>query len=157
MRGREPTRAGATASSSPHDGARAQTTIDFTAGTVVFLLAAGSVLAAVPSMIDPAVSRGPAKAVVADRTADRLVHDVFAAPGEPYVLNESATRARFENEAVRERLSLPDDVQLNVTLTGGGERLTVGPAPPERRGSVYPARRVVTMDGEHRVLRVRVW
>jgi hypothetical protein len=138
---------------------RAQTTVDFALGTVVFLLAAGTVLAAIPSLVDPAVGRDPASVVVADRAADRLAHDVLAAPERPYVLNESATESFFEGSpaTARDRLAVADAVGLNVTLTTGTGRRSLGPAPPEGTNSVYRGRRAVTLDGNHQLLRVSVW
>jgi hypothetical protein len=142
-----------------HAPERAQTTLDFALGTIVFLLAAGAVLTAVPSLVDPAVGRDPAAAVIADRAADRLTHDVLARPDRPYVLNRSATATFFDGSAAtaRDRLAVSAGVGLNVTLTNATTQLSVGPAPPERTDSVYPARRIVTVGGEHRQLRVSVW
>jgi hypothetical protein len=138
---------------------RAQTTVDFALGTVVFLLAAGAVLAAVPSLVGPAVEGSSAEMVVADRSADRLARDLLAAPERPYVLNESATESFFEGSTAtaRDRLAVADGVGLNVTLPNETGQRSVGPAPPEETNSVYQARRVVTLDGEHRALRVSVW
>lgn len=138
---------------------RAQTTLDFVTGIVVFVLAVGAVFALVPSLVGPATGQDVSEAVVVDRAADELARDILAEPGRPYVLDGAAVAAFFDDSpaTVRDRLAIDDRVHVNVVLTNATDTRSVGPTPPDSTNSVYTARRVVTVGDTNGDLRVRVW
>ncbi|MBP2252142.1 hypothetical protein J2754_002483 [Halarchaeum solikamskense] len=131
---------------------RAQTTLDFTIGTSVFLVTLVLVFATAPGLLSPFAGGNVATSTVADRIANDLVQDELAAPDEPYALGGDVD-ARLTNAT----LSAPGTVSVNVTVTNAsGVVASRGPSvSPNADTSV--AWRVVTVDGEHAELEVRVW
>lgn len=115
---------------------RAQTGIDFLIGMGVFLLTVGFIVGFVPGMFAP-FTGDQQQQLVADRTADALVHGLLAGDG-PSVLDTACTVAFFgvdndatcpfdESDPVRDRVGFPAQYELNVTL----ERNVTGDAARE--------------------------
>lgn len=156
------------------DGERGQTLPDFAVGISVFLLTLAFVSVFVPQLILP--FEGQERPVVADRVASDLGNGLLTERHSPSELNESSTRAFFnqtEAEAI-EQFGVESWYSLNVTLRnapsrdpdsailcqdadgwwigqcdGDSERFAVGESVPRSDTSVATARRTLfTVDTE---------
>ncbi|WP_435096081.1 DUF7287 family protein [Halarchaeum sp. P4] len=131
---------------------RAQTTIDFAIGASVFLLTVAFVFAFVPGLVSPFASGQESAPVVANHVADDLVQQDLAVQGQPYTL-----RAPLNLDGADVTLDVPRFMDANVTVTNAdGVVASRGPTPPEG-ASTSVAWRVVTYQGRHAELRVKVW
>lgn len=118
--------------------ARGQTTIDFTLGVVVFIVAILFVFTFVPGILSPfrlADSEDPA---LSDRVADSLAQGTLGSPESPHELDRycaveffndsqsiSPADCRYSGANLEERLTLDSTQRVNVTLNadrdGDGE------------------------------------
>jgi hypothetical protein len=138
---------------------RAQSTLDFLLGTVVFLLAVTLVVAVVPGMLDPFVTGTEPHPVLADRAADSLVTDELADPVDPYATNRTRVDTVFNRSAdtLKAELGVPERTGFNATIENAtGTIGRVGGAPPGQQ-SVTDSQRVLGLDGGTATVTVRVW
>lgn len=138
---------------------RGQTTFDFAVGMTLCLLVVGFVFTMAPGMFDPHDQGESRDALVADGAATRLASTVLTDPDRRYVLNASAVDEYFNNTGIAlaaERVGVPDDYDLYVTLNASGRSVALG-SPPPTDASVTVAWRVVEWGGDRADLRVRVW
>lgn len=156
-----------------HD--RGQTLNDFVLGMTLFLLTVGYVLAFMPSLIAPYVPAEDGSTIIADRSAENLIHDKLAKDGSTNELDAYCTReffagnapsnCPFESADPQDAVGLRDRTHANVTIsyqngtvtTYDGVRLAQGPSIPEHGDDVVTATRIVTLDGGTVRLQVRVW
>lgn len=134
-------------------GERGQTAIDFVVGMGVFLLAVGFVLMFVPSMFAPFFGAGIGDPVTADRATSYLVEERLAEEDAPVgVLSADEVEAFFDGcdeEFLREQLEIEHRaVQVELGDDDCG---------PDSSGSVTVSKRFVMVDGEGKLLRVRLW
>jgi hypothetical protein len=73
---------------------RGQTTADYVIGVSLFLLAAGSVFAFLPGLVEPETSSGDT-AQVAERAGIEVTDELLGSPDRPGVLNETCTERFF--------------------------------------------------------------
>jgi len=108
---------------------RGQTTVDFTLGVVVFIVAILFVFAFVPGILSPFALSGSEEPALSDRIADSLAQGTLGSPDNPHELdrycaveffNDSRTTApadcRYGDGPIGERLNLDTTQQINVTL-----------------------------------------
>lgn len=160
-------------------GRRGQTTIDYSVGVGVFLLAVAFIFLFLPSVFAPFTAEGGDRLVLADRSADQLAADLLVeTETNPTALNATCTVEFFDADGDVGACRYDEDgsdpaaalgisqvgVDLNVTVrrTGGGIRTVDGtrlaagdePGPGD---DVAVARRAVLLDGRQSRLVVRVW
>jgi hypothetical protein len=104
------------------DGDRGQTLPDFAVGIAVFLLTIAFVSVFVPQLMVP--FDGQERPVVAERFASDLTGDRLTEPDSRSELNESDTRAFFEQNKTEalEQFGVASWYSLNVTLRDGPGR-----------------------------------
>ncbi|MFB6146822.1 MAG: hypothetical protein ABEJ08_03970 [Halobacteriaceae archaeon] len=158
--------------------ARAQTTVDYTIGIGIFLVAVTFTFAFVPTIFTPFVGTGNEYPQTANRIADRLADDALAgSTTRPSVLNETCTAGffdadgsapagcAFEQDAsdLNAAVGVAGVRSVNVTITTDGDLTTVdgtllaaGPDVPPKANAVA-ASRIVLIDGDDHLLKVRVW
>lgn len=105
---------------------RGQTTIDFTVGVTLFLLALTSVFLFIPGTIQPFTEGGQEEIITANRVADSLSEGLLGDPGQPHVLNGTCTRdffndlnsdyCRFEGSTLTERIGIKDRQRVNISM-----------------------------------------
>lgn len=108
---------------------RGQTTIDFTLGVVVFVVAILFVFAFVPGILSPFKLSGSEDPALSDRVADSLAQGTLGESGQPYELDrycaveffndsrdDSPADCRYSGETVDDRLNLDTTQRVNVTL-----------------------------------------
>jgi hypothetical protein len=117
---------------------RGQTTIDFTLGVVVFIVAILFVFTFVPGILSPFELGGSEDPALSDRVADSLAQGTLGSPETPHSLDRYCTVAffndsrstspadcRYSGEALEQRLNLDTTQRVNVTLNadrdGDGE------------------------------------
>lgn len=113
-----------TRSVSTQGGDRGQTLPDFTVGIAVFLLTIAFVSVFVPQLIVSV--DGQERPVVAERLASDLKSDRLTEPDSQSELNESGTRAVFDQNRTEtlEQFGAASWYSLNVTLRDGPSRDT---------------------------------
>lgn len=117
---------------------RGQTTIDFTLGVVVFIVAILFVFTFVPGILSPFELAGSEDPALSDKVADSLAQGTLGSPEQPYELdrycaveffNDSRDDApgdcRYSGGTLEQRLNLDATQRVNVTLNadldGSGE------------------------------------
>lgn len=107
---------------SVRDGVRGQTLPDFAVGIAIFLLTLVFVSVFVPQLILPFEDQE--RPVVAERIASDLGSDLLTERQSPSKLNESATRAFFDQseEEALEQFGVDSWYSLNVTLRDAPSR-----------------------------------
>lgn len=108
---------------------RGQTTIDFTVGVVVFIVAILFVFTFVPGILSPFRLSGSEDPALSDRVADSLSEDMLGSPETPHQLdrycaveffNESRDAApadcNYDGDTLSQRLDLDSTQRVNVTL-----------------------------------------
>jgi hypothetical protein len=138
---------------------RGQTTFDFAVGMTLFLLVVGFVFTVAPGMFEPHEQGESRNALVADGAATRLVTTVLTEPDRRYFLDAGAVDDYFNHTGVAaaaDRVGVPDDYALYVTLNASDRSVSLG-SPPPADASVTVAWRVVEWSGDRTDLRVRVW
>jgi hypothetical protein len=118
--------------------ARGQTTIDFTLGVVVFIVAILFVFTFVPGILSPFRLAGSEDPALSDRVADSLAQGTLGSPESPHELDryctveffdgsrsDSPSECRYTGGNLEERLTLDSTQRVNVTLNadrdGDGE------------------------------------
>ncbi|SNR51141.1 DUF7287 family protein [Halorubrum vacuolatum] len=156
---------------------RGQTVLDFAIGMSVFLLAVAFVFAFVPSLLEPFATNKGANTIIAERGAAHLTETSLSAGSAPGVLSTACTVGFFEGEdpsgeacgwthdadALEEEIGAGEFTSVNVTITRGGEVVSIGreslaggdDPPPD--ASISTASRIVDLNGETHRLTVRVW
>ncbi|SEN94743.1 hypothetical protein SAMN05216388_1006131 [Halorientalis persicus] len=108
---------------------RAQTTLDFTTGVVLFVFVLVAIFAFVAGTIQPFTAGDQEDIVAVNRVADGLAKDTLGDPDTPYILDADCTVAffeggspppdcRFGSPPLREQVGVTDSAFLNVTLRG---------------------------------------
>ncbi len=108
---------------------RAQTTIDFTVGVVLFVFVLVAIFAFVSGTIQPFTSGDQENIVSVNRVADGLAKDTLGGPETPYVLDTDCTVAffeggtppsdcRFSDQPLDEQVGVTESTFLNVTIRG---------------------------------------
>lgn len=140
-------------------GERGQTAIDFVVGMGVFLLAVGFVLMFVPSMFAPFFGGGIGDPVTADRATSYLVEERLAEEDAPVGMLSAEKNSTFFDDCWHENVQeetawLRDelDVERSIQVEVGN-----GTCGLETSGSVTVSKRFVMIDGEGKLLRVRLW
>lgn len=108
---------------------RAQTTIDFTVGVVLFVFVLVAIFTFVSGTIQPFTSGDQDDIVTVNRVADGLSKDTLGDPNEPYVLDRACTVAffeggappadcRFSDRPLEAQVGVTGSTFLNVTIRG---------------------------------------
>ncbi|MFB6085133.1 MAG: hypothetical protein ABEJ94_12905 [Halorientalis sp.] len=108
---------------------RAQTTIDFTTGVVLFVFVLISVFAFVSGTIQPFTAGDQEDIVAVNRIADGLAKETLGDPDTPYILDTDCTVAffegtspppdcRFSDRPLKEQVGVSESAFLNVTIRG---------------------------------------
>ncbi|SDF87340.1 DUF7287 family protein [Halorientalis regularis] len=120
---------GTNAASSRRSRRRAQTTIDFTVGVVLFVFVLVAIFAFVAGTIQPFTSGDQENIVAVNRVADGLSKDTLGDPDTPYILDTDCTVAffeggsppadcRFTDQPLDEQVGVTGSAFLNVTIRG---------------------------------------
>lgn len=109
---------------------RGQTTIDFTLGVVIFVVAILFAFTFVPGILSPFELSGSEDPALSDRIADSLVEGTLGSPAQPHALdryctveffddsrNDSPPECAYSGGTAEQRLGLDDTQGVNVTLT----------------------------------------
>lgn len=80
----------------PADGARGQTTLDFTVGVSIFLLVLISIFLFIPGTLEPFTQGSQEEIVTVNRVADQLSEGQLGNPATPHILNTTCTVAFFK-------------------------------------------------------------
>jgi len=107
---------------------RAQTTLDFTAGISIFLLAVLTMFIFASGSVGSFTEGNQDDIAVANRIADDLAEGRLGDPATPRVLNATCTveffegnspsYCRFTGSSLTERLGVMDQTNLNITVRG---------------------------------------
>lgn len=148
--------------------ARAQTNLDFTVGTTIFLLTVAFVFLFVPNMLAP-FQPAEGKPLQADRTANHLVETTFEGSdgrvASPCVVaffaNETADGCPYEPEPLRDAVGLHPRSGVRVrVLNDSGVATLDGTTLSRTTGTVGDSTvttRRVRIDGDPHRVRVEVW
>jgi hypothetical protein len=118
---------------------RAQTTIDFTVGVVLFVFVLIGIFTFVSGTIQPFTTGDQEDIVSVNRVADGLAEDTLGDPDTPYVLDRECTVAffeggsppgdcRFGDRPLEEQVGVGGATFLNVTVRGN---VSGSPSPNE--------------------------
>ncbi|WP_254543640.1 DUF7287 family protein [Halomarina pelagica] len=111
---------------------RGQSTLDFTIGVSVFLIAVTFTFAFVPGLTQPFADTARVTPATADRVADRLASDDLARPDRPYLLDATCTAAFFDSTrddagcAFDNGRPIPDRLGLPKPTTATSPNVRVG-------------------------------
>ncbi|RXK49477.1 DUF7287 family protein [Halorientalis pallida] len=108
---------------------RAQTTLDFTVGVVLFVFVLVAIFAFVAGTVQPFTTGDQEDIVAVNRVADGLAEDTLGDPDTPYILDTDCTVAffeggsppsdcRFSDQQLDEQVGVTDSAFLNVTVRG---------------------------------------
>lgn len=87
---------------------RAQTTLDFAIGVVIFIVTVAFVASFIPATFQPFSEASQDHTILADRVATQLSTSALASPAEPYVLDQACTTAFFAGTSPPSRCGYPD-------------------------------------------------
>lgn len=107
---------------------RAQTTLDFSLGIVIFLVVIAFVFTFVPGILEPFDAGDQAEPAVSDRVANSLAQDLLGSTQSPNVLDRYCTvtffnqsgvpgDCRYEATSVHDEFDLPPQLNVNVSLS----------------------------------------
>lgn len=142
------------------DDTRAQTTIDFSVGAGVFLLAVIFVFFFIQPLLAPFIG-GQADVIRSDRGADRLMEDMLLEQDNPelFILDERCTLYFFEKmQSGSPTASFPNDCRYSASLSDINDavgfestkdvNITVEYSSSDNSTWVNPSDSVVTMENE---------
>ncbi|WP_424019434.1 DUF7287 family protein [Halorientalis pallida] len=120
---------GTNAASSHRSRRRAQTTLDFTTGVVLFVFVLVAIFAFVAGTVQPFTTGDQEDIVAVNRVADGLGQDTLGDPDTPYTLDTDCTVAffeggsppadcRFSDQPLDEQVGVTGSAFLNVTIRG---------------------------------------
>lgn len=87
---------------------RAQTTLDFAIGVVIFIVTVAFVATFIPATFEPFSEASQDHTIISDRVATQLSTSALASPTEPYVLDQACTTAFFARTSPPSRCGYPD-------------------------------------------------